>query len=658
MIKKVSLTTLLFVLSWFIIKGQNFSKEFGKIGKDEIELEQYALDNEAEAVVLFDIGKSYFERKENSFNVIFERSTRIKILSESGVDWAEVEIPFYQEGNIYEIVYDIEAYSYNYENGHINKTPLNISNAFDEKINNYWNVKKLAIPNVKKGTIIEYRYKINSQYKFNLRDWEFQWKIPVVYSEYEVRTIPFYEYAFLLQGASQFDSQSSYASKGVSDQFGPITYQEMINKYIMKNLPAFSNEEFIASINDYIIKIDFQLAQINYTDGRKTEIITTWDRLITELLKDSDFGKYINKAEKISSKLISKEIGDLKTVKEKFNYILDYVKNNYNWNNNNGKYATKSPGKFIEEKNGSCADINLFTIGLLNAAGIDAYPVLISTRENGKIKFDYPFANAFNYVIILAEVEDEKILTDATESMNLNNRIPARCINDRGLIIKEDKVEWIGLECMFPSEIKTNIQIEIPDNENILTSISKTTTEYEALYYRNYDTDNIENIKNRIEAKGFNLIDSTINVQNQSDKEKPYILTYKQTGKPEVINEKFYISPFLNEVITDNPLKQKERTYPVDLTYPKQRTYNTSILIPDGYKVEYLPSEHKIKNHLFELTYSIANEDNKLNLKFDYFFKNPIYSPNDYSKIKFYFNEIIKKGNEKIVLSKEQLNSN
>ncbi len=652
MTKKLHLTILLFVLTWGTMQGQNFSREFGRIGKDEIELKHYSEDKDAEAIVLFDTGKSYFIETGNSFDVVFERTTRIKILSEAGINWAEVEIPFYQEGGIYEKVYDIEAYSYNYENGVINKTPFNVSNTFDEKINNSWNVKKFAIPNVKEGTIVEYRYKVSSQYKFNLRDWEFQWKIPVVHSEYEAKMIPFYEYSFLLQGANKFDSQNSYTDVGASRQFGAITFQDKVYNFTMKNVPAFNSEEFIASINDYIIKLDFQLSKIHQPGGATINIMTTWEDMNMNLLKHKDFGNYIERSEKLALKLLNNESLELNNDKEKFDHVIEYVKRNYNWDKTRGKYASKSPKKFVEEKYGNCADINLFAIGLLQASGIDAKPVLISTRDNGKIKYAYPFTHFFNYVIIQANVDGVNILTDATEILELDDRIPLRCINDRGLIIQKKKTEWIGLESVFPSEIKTNIQIGITSHALLSSSIHKSATEYDASYYRNNYSDDIETIKKSLETIDYLIIDTTIVIQNQLNREEPYILAYKQTSTPEIVNEKIYLSPFLNETISDNPLKQKDRTYPIDLTYPKKRIFKSTIVIPEGNKVEYIPSEQKIDNQLFELTYSTSIVDNQIIILFDYYFKKSIYSSNDYSKIKLYFNEIVKKGNEKIVLSK------
>jgi hypothetical protein len=118
------------------------------------------------------------------------------------------------------------------------------------------------------------------------------------------------------------------------------------------------------------------------------------------------------------------------------------------------------------------------------------------------------------------------------------------------------------------------------------------------------------------------------------------------------------LSPFLNETLSDNPLKQKERTYPIDMIYPKQRTFNSTIIIPEGYKVDFMPSDQKINNQLFELTYKLKTEDNKIDISFDYYFKKSVYSATDYSKIKFYFDEIVKKGNEKIILVQKATENN
>jgi transglutaminase-like putative cysteine protease len=651
--KYLQLIIALFFSSHIILQAQEFAGEFGKLSKEDLELTKYQKDPNAEAVVLFDIGKSSFYRSDNSFQVLFERTTRIKIFSEAGLKWAQIEIPYYYEGNIFENVHDIEAYTYNFENGQLSKTKLNTTEAFDEKVTDYYKVKKFALPDVKEGSIIEYKYKVSSPYKFNLQDWNFQWKIPVTYSEYEVKMIPFYEYTYLLQGASKFDFHASYLEKGMKRKFGVFEYQDMVHKFVMKDLPSFKDEEFITSINDYIIKLDFQLSKIINDDASYIDIKTSWPDLIKDLTKHDSFGKYIKKSEKLAGKILDEDALSSMSPMEKFDFILNYVKGNFNWNEIYGKYATKSPNDFVKDNYGSCADINLFTIGLLRSCGIVATPVLISTRPHGKIKYDYPYSHFFNYVIIFAYIDGKTILSDATEILIANDRIPSRCINEKGLIINNDKVAWINLKSNSVTKSHKNFNINLSDNE-MLTDIKIKANEYQAFNYRNYYGKNKEKIIEKITLDGYQVIDSSIVIKNQLNIKEPYILEYQTKNELEKINNKIYISPFLNETITDNPLKQNKRTYPIDIVYQKRYIFNSTINIPEGYKIDFISDDYKFNNDLIEFNYVSIVENEKINISFNYFFKKSVYSVKDYSRIKFYFKEIVKKGNDKVVLIKEE----
>jgi len=648
--KKVLIFGVFLIGIQISLSAQNFLNEYGKISKGDIELTSYEKDKSAEAVVIYDIGSSYFEESANSFDLMYERTTRIKVFKEAGIKWAKIEIPFYQKGEIFEHIEDLEACTYNFENFLLTRTKLNITNSHDEKLNELWKIRKFAMPNVKEGSIIEYHYKIRSQYLFNLRSWEFQSKIPVLFSKYTVKLIPFYEYTYLLQGTTKFDYQKSH--EDTSDrQFGPVKFHDMIHEYVMKDIPAFKDEEYITSIDDHIMKMDFQLSKVIQTNGSIEKILTTWPELIKDLLKDDEFCKYADKSEKLAGKIFDIKTLSLKPESERFDSILNYVKKNYRWNKVNRKYTNKTPLLFVKDQIGSSAEINLFALGLLRACGIKATPVILSTRENGKIKYDYPFSSFFNYVCLLVDVDGKKVLADATDPFLSNNRIPESCVNDKGLLIQKDKVEWVSLECNFPSKVQSIVQINLyglTQNTNIVT----TATEYDALTMRNNYGKRTKDIQKKLVEEGYSVEDSTISVENENNVLKPYILKFKTISKPEIINSKIYISPFAKETLKENPLKQVSRTYPIDMLYPTKRSYYSEIDIPKGYKVDFLPANDKIKNDQFELDYSIACDGSKIHVSFAYYFKLSIYQAEDYSKIKYYFNDIVNKGSEKVVLVK------
>lgn len=648
---------LLFISLLFIIlhlNSQNPAEKFARVTIEDLKMDRYEEDEQAEAVVIFDYGQSTFEQSGNGFNIIFYHKARVKILENSGVDYAEVEIPIYIEGNTPEKVTSIEGVTYNLENGQIARTELKSESTFEERMNERWILKKFVMPNVKKGSIIEYSYKIVSPYIFNLHDWEFQWEIPVMHSEYQVSLVPFYKYTWLLQGANSFYSNDSKKAGGLAKRSFGIDYYEMIHNYVMKDIPAFRDEEFITSKNDYIIKMDWQLLSITSTNGSVKKVMTTWPELTKELLKSDHFGGFINKASKKTFKLIDETVLVGKSEREIFDEIMNYVKNNYSLNQWNSKYSTKSLNEFLNEKEGSTGDLNLFTIGLLQGARLDAKAVILSTRSNGTIKYDYPYSHFFNYTLISVMIDGEEILADATNRFLSNDRIPTKCINDKGLVIDKGEPRWIPLTSNMVSEIKTEFDIYMNDSISP-TKLKMSFTENDALKFREYAHDKTKKLKDVLLKNEERIDESTLEITNLDDPNKELIISFAITNDEELNTGKIYFSPFFNELISENPFKQKSRKYPIDMVYSKKRSYKSKIHIPEAYDLDYVYDEFKnIDNDFFELTYKVTKQDRELEIELSYHFKKFIYPANSYGRLKFYYDEIIKLGSKKVVIVKKQ----
>lgn len=649
---KINWLFIYFLILCFSVNAQIEEIDFGNLTKEEFLKLESPKDKDAEAYVLYDRGISNFIDSENGFDVVFERVTRIKVYTEAGLDYADIEIPFYREGDIYEEISSVEAYVYNLEGELYYRTNLQKKEYHDEKINERWINRKIALPNVKPGSVIEYKYKVTSQYLFNLRDWEFQWEIPVKYSEYQVSMIPFYEYTFLLQGASRFTYQDSREAGGLERVFGSIRYHDMINRYVMKDVEAFKNEGYITSVDDYILKIDFQLARVNYPDGRKVDILKTWPDMIDDLLKENNFGKYVKKSQKISAKIFDVDHFMQYSEEDRFNHAIDYVKDNFNWNGRYGKYAWKTPSELMKDKVGNVAELNLLALGILKSLGIEAEAVILSTRNNGKIRVDYPFSKFFNYVIILANVNGKPVLTDVTNVLASNKTIPVACLNGKGLIIKKGQVSWVGVNSKEPSVTQTFLDMNLTDSI-VNTKFKIEAKKYYGLAYRTKFEQDKEKVSEFFKDKGYGVSESSISISNFDDPNKKYILEFAANNNPEIINGKYYVCPFLNEAIKDNKFKQNSRSYPIDMEFIKGKTYFSMMNIPDGYKVDYLPKEVKVNNEEFELNYSAISNSDKVTVSFYYKFKQDVYSAAMYGSLKYYFNEIIKLGNDKVVFVKE-----
>ncbi|HEX2934517.1 MAG TPA: DUF3857 domain-containing protein [Bacteroidales bacterium] len=634
--------------------AQNFSNEFGRVTNDEMTMTSYPKDNGADAIIIYDIGRSYFSYDyDKGFEVIFERKMKIKILKKSGFSWAEFSIPLYQENYQLERLFDVKCTTYNLENNRLSKTVLDNKTIYEEKSTGNWVYKKLAMPDVKEGSVIEISYCINSPYLFNLHDWQFQHTIPTVYSEYTVKITPFYEYVYILQGTNKFDVLNKSIESNNGSHPGPEDYKNVVYQFGIKDVSAFKDESYITSINDYIMQIDFQLTQIHRLDGTKKEIISTWPKLIDDLLKHQDFGKYVNSSEKSAKDLLNIPELTSKPKISQLEEIVNFVKNNYKWNGYNSYIAEKNLRTFQKDKSGNSANINLFLAGLLRAAGLKAYPVIISTRNHGKIASDYPFAHYFNYTIVMVEIDDKIFVTDATEPLCPYHTIPPKCINDKGLIIKKDSQDWLTLSNGEFSAIEEKIVLKINEKaDTINCGVSINSTGYDAFDLKSDYNNDTEKLEKKYLDNHFLQIDS-LKTMNYEDPLKPYIISFNAKYPLESIDNKLYISPFLSEVMTSNPLKQQNRQYPVDMVYPQRRIYNATILIPENYKIESLPQNHTINNDLFTMGYQATKINNKtIVVRGVYATNKAVYSSEEYGKIRFFFNELIEKFNAKIVLSK------
>jgi len=651
---KIKLLIVYFFCFFQVILAQDYTHDFGNVSKEELLLQKYAKDPSAEAVVLFDIGESYFMPEREGFELVYNRKMKVKIFTKAGLEWAQMAIPLYISGTKQEIIDDIEGYVYNLENGEIKKTVLDSKNTFIEKSDANWNKMTFAMPDIKEGTVFEVSYQIRSPFLFNLRSWQFQNEIPVIYSKYTTKMIPFYEYVYIRHGNKKFDDFQSYTAKGLPIKYGNLEYQEKIYSFTMKDLPAFNDESFITSVNDYVSRIEFQLATVHRSDGTTEEIMTSWQRISDDMLSHESFGSYLTACRNKSKDLTDTLKKASRPPIEKAKIIDRFVKSNFNWDGNSSKYVNKSVKEFLKSKTGNCAEINLFLAGMLNSAGIDAYPVLLSTRMHGKLNKDFPLYNSFNYVIVMAQIDSLTILLDATEPWNKFTEIPTRCINDFGLIVKKKNANWVSLKSNSSSAITHNFELKSNStNDSISISCKLIATGYQAANYRKDFTTSYNTLKINLLGNTTSPGDTLIALNLTID-DKPLEINFNTSNSLESVEDKIIISPFCNTTITENPLKMPTRNYPVDMIYRNSNIYNSTIEIPDGYQLLSKSENVNIDNNLVRITYTTDNQNkDKVLVSGVYEFKKDTYEISEYSELKRYFNKIVDKFNEKLIFVKK-----
>ena len=238
--------------------AQNF--ELGKVSIAELEEKHHPKDTSAVAAILFKKGRTSFEySQENGFMIQTVVNVRIKIYKKEGYDWANKTINYSIDSSPKESLDFSDAVTYNLVNGKIEKTKLKSDGIFVEKINKYWNRKKITMPNVKEGSVIEYEYSIRTPNKVHPRDWDFQTAIPVNYCEYKTSIPEYYSYnsstkGFIIPKVNVMKNSKSITitskersqGQGLSSSRTSFSndvyiYMETTTTYIAEHLPAMKN---------------------------------------------------------------------------------------------------------------------------------------------------------------------------------------------------------------------------------------------------------------------------------------------------------------------------------------------------------------------------------------------------------------------------------
>lgn len=650
-------------------------EKFGKIDDAVLKMTQYDKDTSAAAIVLFDVGKTFFEysQSEGDFVLTQERHRRIKIFKKSAYDYATVDFGYYRFSNEEEKIYNLKGNTFVLENGKVVKYKMEDNAIFTEKINAEYLKKKFTLPNVKEGAIIEYTYKIQSPFRNTVRDWYFQSLIPTLYSEYTMESPEYYEYKRFSQGYETFavnesftkDASIDYTSKERSGGgFSPTTttyeankipYKVYGNKYAMKDVSAFKVEQFLTTPADYIAKIEHQLAAYRMPNRPVQNVFNSWESIAKSLEESESFGKQL-KARGDLKDQVKVIIAGKTEPKDKINSIISYVRQNIKWNQENGLYTDKTLKKTFETKQGNIAELHLLLIAMLREAEINANPVIASTRSHGRVNTITPLIGNFNYVIAHIRTSEGEALVDITEPTLHPNLLPFKLLNNKALLIEEKGAVLIDLKPQKGYNQVTTISLKA-NEEGILSGDMQ-------MMYKDYSAPSIrKNILEKGEEKYieenwkdesgiFNIKSAKFeNIKEvTNDVKASYQIALENKADADIL----YLDPVLVKIYDENPFKQENRKFPVDFGCPIFEVYTFSFQLPEGYQIDDIPKNltMTLPDKSATFSYSAGLTNNMLQVRMRLKVDKTLYLPEEYGGLRELFTQLIAKQSEQIVLKK------
>ncbi|RYE29229.1 MAG: DUF3857 domain-containing protein [Sphingobacteriaceae bacterium] len=608
---------------------------FGKINQADLDMKQCDFEKDANAMVLFDSANIFFDP---DFRIVMERHKRIKIFNSKGADEANIRVEYYG-GNKSESIYSVQAETINDNGGKQEFVKIDHKNIYTENIDKNKSALVFSFPQVKPGSIIEYKYRWTANSVSDFPDWYFQSSLPVRYSQLET-TIP----------------DELYYKNLVSVNHPFVKNTPEIKA--MANVPSLSDEPFMTSREDNLDRILFQLSLIKPHIGLTKTIVDNWQKIGENYIADEDYGGQISR-KLAGEEVIIKEAKALKNDEAKLAYLYQQVRKAMKWNKVDRTYSSDGTAKAWEKKTGNSTDINLILCHFLKQTGIDAMPMLVSTRSNGKINPAYPNVYQFNRTVVYIPVDTAKFyLLDATNQYNCYKRIPATFLNSFGLYMNKAKhhSDIMFLKENLSTLHQVNISAELAANGSMQGIAQIRSYDYErAKRVNSYRADGEKEFINLLKNDDRNLRVDSLQFENLENDTLPLIQKLKFKLEPNSSDDQYiYFSPNLFGNLAKNPFLNETRTTDIDFGFLSNCIINGVFKIPPGYKADALPASinYTMPDHSIVFKRFVAQQDNQIAVRYNITFSKSVYFKEDYGLIFAFYKKLYEMLNEQIVLKK------
>lgn len=616
------------------------TQPYGKIDLADLQMTSCDFEKAANAEVLFDKSKVYFN---NNYDIVTEIHKRVKIFNDNGKDYANVRIEYYG-GDRSEYISAIQAETINLTSGAPEITKVDKKQIFTEKVDRLRTATVFSLPNVKPGSVIEYKYAIVSNNIGNFPDWYFQTSIPTRYSELTTN-VPDILYYKNLETVRQ-----PYAVNK-TNRDGSITKA-------LADVPSIPNEPFMSSRQDNYQRILFQLMTIRSMGQRVMTFSDSWKKVGETLMESIYFGGQLNHKIEGEEALITKA-KSLPNDDDRIAYLFNEVKKNMKWSELYDKYSDDGISKAWDKKSGNSGEINMILYHLLKKSGVKVYPMIASTRKNGRVNPGYPNYYQFNTTVAYVPVDSTKFyVLDASNKYNIYNQIPSNFLNSFGFYMNKDAKDY---DVLFLQNVKPIRQVvmlngEIKADGKMTGTAAISNFDYNRVdAMARYKKDGEKKFIEYIQNDDNNLKVSSLKFEGMDIDTLPLTHTLNfdldLTGSD---GNYIYFNPNMLSSIKNNPFLSENRYTDIDFGYRSNYIINCTFKVPAGYKVDVLPKSINMttpdKTIFFRRI--AAEQDGNIVIRFNVDQKKSIFFKEDYPELHEFYKKMYEMLNEQVVLKK------
>lgn len=604
---------------------------YGKYSPNDFAYNEVPYQPEAAAVVLGEFSVNTV----NLDGVASDVLRRIKILKPEGTNAADIVIRYYAPTVK---IGTIKAQTVNMQDGSPVIAKVKESNIYTVDKDNGYKEIRFAFPDAKVGSILEYEYTYSDTRLTILQPWIFQNRQPTLVSVYSMEIGGSLNYRALSQGpqATKF-------------QFGGR--KDGLYKWTLTNLRAIEEEPYMAYYEDYLERVEFQLSGYGFRGSNN--VFVDWNDLADFILSLDEYKSYI-KRNKAATETLAKTVPEGNTQLEKAKSLYNHVVNNYEYNGYIGIVPDKPLREILEKKSGSRGAVNNLLMAYLQHHGIEAYPILISSKGSGRSNIiDSPFADQFNNLILVVKADEKFYYVDATSKIIPFGYLPGDFHVSKGFLLREKASGLSPVNLTHRSGVNQTTNIKYDGSDILKIDATVRFLDYDAINasYIAEDMKPEEIIKKYFQNEGESLTDYSFSTKDEPRKIYDVKLSKTVDGFG---GELLLIAPFQYTRWDESPFKSENRTFPMDFGYTFSDNFNSIIEIPEGYALDDYPTAESMavsgNQMVFNYKIEILDAMVKINANLD--LKIGVIQPEYYADVKRFFETITSKLQEPVVLKK------
>ena len=643
--KKLLLLTLIVLTQAVYAQDIEPNLKWGKPTDQELQMTEYPDDKDADAVVLFHNTDVYYAFINGNFKVYYGIKTRLKVLKPEGKRVADKKIVFQENESSRlrkESVTGLKAAAYNMENGKLVKTKMEHSMMNEERIDKNQKQLKFSVPQVKVGTVIEYEYRIESDYFYNIRDWYAQGDIPVLYTHYELSIPEWFNFNIEETGSQRMEAKTDNSPMTLYFDGETENITCNVSSFTGRKLPSLKDDDFLWCAEDYGNKVTAELAGIYIPGAVHKNYTTTWTDIDNQLMDDDEFGGRLKNSSPLKADIIAAGIPKITDVNERFAAVWQLLKSKVRWN---GDYAFwgKSASKILKDGTGSNADINFLLINMLHDAGIKASPVVMRSRDLGILPLSHSSLKYLNTFVVAIQTSDSTMTYfDSSAEDGYLNVLPANLLVNRARLVKKGVPgEWINLQTSARGRDVVSIHAQLNTDGLLQGTISSRLYEESAAKLRRTwrnAKDSTEQINKIQEREGIEI--KTYQTSSRTDFSPTMDERMTFTKQCDAVGDIIYLNPLVSVPLNESPFTAAERSLPIEFPYKQSEIINTTIILPEGYAVEEVPKPTMLKFDGISVRIASILNGNQLCTQFKYNIEKTFFTAADYQELKAFFDRL------------------